>query len=101
MYHEAHLVRVFPSHLGTGDWQPWRPPGFSLVICLYVPVNFLLLSDKNVYCAIGIWILSRCLPHKAKLEFSLHLLGQQFCPEGVQYTCKLHLIMWFAAEKMV
>jgi hypothetical protein len=21
-YHEAHLVRVFPSHLGAGDWWP-------------------------------------------------------------------------------
>jgi hypothetical protein len=26
-YHEAHLVHVFPSHLGVGDW---RPPGFSV-----------------------------------------------------------------------
>jgi hypothetical protein len=28
-YHEAHLVRVFPSRLGTGDWWPGAPPGFS------------------------------------------------------------------------
>jgi hypothetical protein len=27
----AHLViRVFPSHLGAGDWQPGGPPGFSI-----------------------------------------------------------------------
>jgi hypothetical protein len=29
-YQEAHLVRVFPSHLGTGDWWPWSPPCFSV-----------------------------------------------------------------------
>jgi hypothetical protein len=29
-YHEAHLVRVFPSHLGTGDWRPRGPPRFSI-----------------------------------------------------------------------
>jgi hypothetical protein len=29
-YHEAHLVRVFPSRLGAGDWWPWGPPGFSV-----------------------------------------------------------------------
>jgi hypothetical protein len=28
-YHLAHLVRVFPSHLGTGVWRPGGPPGFS------------------------------------------------------------------------
>jgi hypothetical protein len=27
-YHEAHLVRVFPSHLGKGNWQPRGPPCF-------------------------------------------------------------------------
>jgi hypothetical protein len=30
MYHLAHLVHVFPSCLGTGDWRPGGPPGFSL-----------------------------------------------------------------------
>jgi hypothetical protein len=30
VYCEAHLVRVFPSRLGVGDWQPGRPPGFSI-----------------------------------------------------------------------
>jgi hypothetical protein len=29
-YREAHLVRMFPSHLGTGDWRPWGPPCFSI-----------------------------------------------------------------------
>jgi hypothetical protein len=29
-YHEAHLVCVFPSLLGTGNWQPRGPPGFSV-----------------------------------------------------------------------
>jgi hypothetical protein len=29
-YREAHLVCVFPSHLGVGDWQPGGPPGFSI-----------------------------------------------------------------------
>jgi hypothetical protein len=29
-YREAHLVRVFPSCLGTGDWRPGGPPGFSV-----------------------------------------------------------------------
>jgi hypothetical protein len=29
-YHEAHLVHVFPSHLGTGNWQPRGPPCFSI-----------------------------------------------------------------------
>jgi hypothetical protein len=29
-YGEAHLVRVFPSHLGMGDWRPRCPPGFSI-----------------------------------------------------------------------
>jgi hypothetical protein len=29
-YHEAHLVHVFPSHLGAGDWRPGGPPGFSI-----------------------------------------------------------------------
>jgi hypothetical protein len=29
-YCEAHLVCVFPSHLGVGDWQPGGPPGFSV-----------------------------------------------------------------------
>jgi hypothetical protein len=28
-YHEAHLVRVFPSHLGADDWPPRGPPCFS------------------------------------------------------------------------
>jgi hypothetical protein len=27
-YREAHLVRVFPSHLGAGDWWPRGPPCF-------------------------------------------------------------------------
>jgi hypothetical protein len=26
----AHLVHVFPSHLGTGIWRPRGPPGFSV-----------------------------------------------------------------------
>jgi hypothetical protein len=29
-YREAHLVRVFPSRLSTGDWRPGGPPGFSV-----------------------------------------------------------------------
>jgi hypothetical protein len=29
-YREAYLVHVFPSHLGTGDWRPGGPPGFSI-----------------------------------------------------------------------
>jgi hypothetical protein len=29
-YHEAHLVCIFPSHLGMGDWRPGGPPGFSI-----------------------------------------------------------------------
>jgi hypothetical protein len=29
-YHKAHLVRVFLSHLGAGNWQPGGPPGFSI-----------------------------------------------------------------------
>jgi hypothetical protein len=29
-YREAHLVCVFPSLLGTGDWWPGSPPGFSV-----------------------------------------------------------------------
>jgi hypothetical protein len=35
-YHEAHLVRVFPSHLGTGDWWHGRlaARGPSLFLCL-------------------------------------------------------------------
>jgi hypothetical protein len=27
-YREAHLVCVFPSHLGMGDWWPGGPPCF-------------------------------------------------------------------------
>jgi hypothetical protein len=30
VYHLAHLVYVFPSCLGTGDWWPWSPAGFSV-----------------------------------------------------------------------
>jgi hypothetical protein len=26
----AHLVRIFPSHLGMGNWRPGGPPGFSV-----------------------------------------------------------------------
>jgi hypothetical protein len=29
-YRKAHLVCVFPSHLGVGDWQPGGPPRFSV-----------------------------------------------------------------------
>jgi hypothetical protein len=29
-YHLAHLVHVFPSCLGMGDWWPGGPPGFSI-----------------------------------------------------------------------
>jgi hypothetical protein len=29
-YCKAHLVHIFPSHLGAGDWQPRGPPGFSV-----------------------------------------------------------------------
>jgi hypothetical protein len=29
-YSEARLVRVFPGRLGTGDWQPGSPSGFSV-----------------------------------------------------------------------
>jgi hypothetical protein len=29
-YCEAHLVHVFPSHLGVGDWWPGGPPCFSV-----------------------------------------------------------------------
>jgi hypothetical protein len=29
-YCEAHLVCVFPSHLGVGDWWPGGPPCFSI-----------------------------------------------------------------------
>jgi hypothetical protein len=28
VYHLTHLVCVFPSHLGTGNWWPGGPPGF-------------------------------------------------------------------------
>jgi hypothetical protein len=30
-YREAHLVRVFPSHVGTGHWRPRGPSSF---LCL-------------------------------------------------------------------
>jgi hypothetical protein len=30
MYRKAHLVCVFPSRLGAGDWRPGGPPGFSI-----------------------------------------------------------------------
>jgi hypothetical protein len=29
-YCKAHLVRVFPSRMGAGDWRPGGPPGFSV-----------------------------------------------------------------------
>jgi hypothetical protein len=29
-YHLAHLVHVFPCHLGMGVWLPGHPPGFSV-----------------------------------------------------------------------
>jgi hypothetical protein len=29
-YREAHLVRVFPSHLGASHWRPGGPPRFSI-----------------------------------------------------------------------
>jgi hypothetical protein len=29
-HHLTHLVHVFLSHLGMGDWGPGGPPGFSL-----------------------------------------------------------------------
>jgi hypothetical protein len=29
-YREAHLVHIFPSRLGVGDWRPRDPPGFSV-----------------------------------------------------------------------
>jgi hypothetical protein len=29
-YHEAHLVCVFPSRLGAGDWRPGGPSCFSI-----------------------------------------------------------------------
>jgi hypothetical protein len=29
-YHLAHLVCIFPRHLGMGDWWPGGPPGFSI-----------------------------------------------------------------------
>jgi hypothetical protein len=29
-YREAHLVRIFPSHLGVGDWRPRGPPCYSV-----------------------------------------------------------------------
>jgi hypothetical protein len=29
-YREAHLVRIFPSRLGAGDWRPRGLPGFSI-----------------------------------------------------------------------
>jgi hypothetical protein len=29
-YREAHLVHVFPSCLGAGNWRPGGPPGFSV-----------------------------------------------------------------------
>jgi hypothetical protein len=29
-YHEAHLVHVFPSRLGAGNWWPGDPPCFSV-----------------------------------------------------------------------
>jgi hypothetical protein len=29
-HHKAHLVRVFPNHLGMGSWQPGGPPCFSV-----------------------------------------------------------------------
>jgi hypothetical protein len=29
-YRLAHLVHVFPSCLGAGDWRPGDPPGFSV-----------------------------------------------------------------------
>jgi hypothetical protein len=27
-YHEAHLVHVFPSRMGTSQWRPWGPSSF-------------------------------------------------------------------------
>jgi hypothetical protein len=30
MYCLAHLVHIFPSRLGAGDWWPVGPPGFSV-----------------------------------------------------------------------
>jgi hypothetical protein len=29
-YHLAHLVCIFPSRLGMGNWRPGGPPGFSI-----------------------------------------------------------------------
>jgi hypothetical protein len=39
VYHLAHLVHVFPSHLGMGNWWPRGPPGFSV------------LHDVEILCA--------------------------------------------------
>jgi hypothetical protein len=52
MYRLAHLVHVFPSHLGMGVWQPGNPPGFSIqreveILCTgwrYGRVKFCLFS---------------------------------------------------------
>jgi hypothetical protein len=29
-YHKAHLVHIFPSHLGAGHWRHRGPPGFFI-----------------------------------------------------------------------
>jgi hypothetical protein len=65
-YHEAHMVRVFPSRLGAGDWRPRDPLGFSV----YREVEILstswgcggvkvmsILSDYA--CKVCLWCLSK------------------------------------------
>jgi hypothetical protein len=67
MYHLAHLVHIFPSHLGTGvSQQPTGPPGYSVQRTV----------EGSKFCLFSVALPARCV---SSVSPRFHLRRHAFC----------------------
>jgi hypothetical protein len=68
MYPLAHLVCVFPSHLGAGVWQSGSPPGFSVQCKVEMLCTGWRCGGVKVLPLFGGLACTVCLQHLSKIS---------------------------------
>jgi hypothetical protein len=65
-----HLVRVFTSHLGMGDWWPGGPPGFSVLREMEILCAGWRCGGVKVFPLLGGLACKVCLQRFSKISLS-------------------------------
>jgi hypothetical protein len=75
MYCLAHLVLIFPSHLGAGIWQPWGPPvsPFNVKWRFSVPAGGV---EGSKFCLFSVVLPARCV---SSVSPRFHYRKHTFC----------------------